>query len=124
VIAACPKLEIIAVYGVGFDALDLDACRAFGIRVTNTLDVLNGDVADLGVAMMLAVARTCGFRIGRRRRSGRDRSASGRPSAASAVPTCTTTTTAASGLEPESSRNGGTARRDAPRYSPGRRAAG
>ena len=51
-IAACPNLEIVSVYGVGYDAVDLDACRARGIRVTNTPDVLTGDVADLGVAMM------------------------------------------------------------------------
>ena len=47
-IAACPKLEVISVYGVGYDAVDLDACKARGIRVTNTPDVLTGDVADLG----------------------------------------------------------------------------
>jgi lactate dehydrogenase-like 2-hydroxyacid dehydrogenase len=56
-IAACPKLEMIAVYGVGYDAVDLAACKARGIRVTNTPDVLTGDVADLGVAMMLTQAR-------------------------------------------------------------------
>lgn len=56
-IDACPKLEIISVYGVGFDAVDLDACRARNIRVTNTPDVLTGDVADLGIAMMLAQSR-------------------------------------------------------------------
>ena len=56
-IAACPKLEIVSVYGVGFDAVDLGACRERGIRVTNTPDVLTADVADLGVAMMLAQAR-------------------------------------------------------------------
>jgi lactate dehydrogenase-like 2-hydroxyacid dehydrogenase len=56
-IAACPALEIISVYGVGFDAVDLAACRARGIRVTNTPDVLTNDVADLGVAMMLAQSR-------------------------------------------------------------------
>lgn len=56
-IAACPKLEIISVYGVGFDAVDLNAARARGIRVTNTPDVLTNDVADLGVAMMLVQSR-------------------------------------------------------------------
>lgn len=56
-IAACPRLEIIGVYGVGYDAVDLAACRARGIRVTNTPDVLTDDVADLGVAMMLALSR-------------------------------------------------------------------
>jgi lactate dehydrogenase-like 2-hydroxyacid dehydrogenase len=56
-IAACPRLEMIAVFGVGFDAVDLAACKAGGIRVTNTPDVLTKDVADLGVAMMLTQAR-------------------------------------------------------------------
>ncbi len=56
-IAACPNLEIISVYGVGYDAVDLDACRERGIRVTNTPDVLTGDVADLGVAMALVASR-------------------------------------------------------------------
>ncbi len=56
-IAACPKLEIISVYGVGYDAVDLEAARARGVRVTNTPDVLTNDVADLGVAMMLAQSR-------------------------------------------------------------------
>lgn len=56
-IAACPNVELISVYGVGYDAVDLDACRARGIRVTNTPDVLTKDVADLGVAMMLCQSR-------------------------------------------------------------------
>ncbi len=56
-IAACPNLEVISVYGVGFDAVDLGAARARGIRVTNTPDVLTNDVADLGVAMMLVQSR-------------------------------------------------------------------
>ena len=56
-IEALPKLEIISVYGVGYDAVDLAAAGARGIRVTNTPDVLTKDVADLGVAMLLAQAR-------------------------------------------------------------------
>ncbi|RED18056.1 2-hydroxyacid dehydrogenase [Pontivivens insulae] len=56
-IEACPNLEVISVYGVGYDAVDLEACREYGIHVTNTPDVLTGDVADLGVAMMLAQSR-------------------------------------------------------------------
>lgn len=56
-IEACPRLEIISVYGVGFDAVDLKAARERGIRVTNTPDVLTNDVADLGVAMMLCLSR-------------------------------------------------------------------
>lgn len=56
-IDACPNLEVISVYGVGYDAVDLSACEQRGIRVTNTPDVLTKDVADLGVAMMLAQTR-------------------------------------------------------------------
>ncbi|CAB3971267.1 MULTISPECIES: 2-hydroxyacid dehydrogenase [Burkholderia] len=59
-IAALPKLEIIACYGVGTDAIDLAAARARGIRVTNTPDVLTGDVADLGVGLALAMMRRIG----------------------------------------------------------------
>lgn len=56
-IAACPRLELISVYGVGYDAVDLDAAKARNIRVTNTPDVLTKDVADLGIAMMLCQSR-------------------------------------------------------------------
>lgn len=56
-IEALPKLEVISVYGVGFDAVDLDAAKARGIRVSNTPDVLTEDVADLGVAMALCFLR-------------------------------------------------------------------
>ena len=57
IIAACPNLEVISIYGVGFDAVDLAACRARGIRVTNTPDVLTDDCADLAVGMVIALAR-------------------------------------------------------------------
>ena len=56
-IAACPQLELISVYGVGYDAVDVETAKAQGIRVTNTPDVLTKDVADLGVAMMLCQSR-------------------------------------------------------------------
>jgi lactate dehydrogenase-like 2-hydroxyacid dehydrogenase len=56
-IEACPRLEIISVYGVGYDAVDLAAARERNIRVTNTPDVLTNDVADLGIAMMLCLSR-------------------------------------------------------------------
>jgi len=57
IIEACPNLKLISVYGVGYDAVDLEACREYGIKVTNTPDVLTKDVADLGVAMMLCQSR-------------------------------------------------------------------
>lgn len=56
-IGACPNLEVISVYGVGYDAVDLGVCKERGIRVTNTPDVLTKDVADLGIAMMLVQSR-------------------------------------------------------------------
>lgn len=57
VIAACPALEIISIFGVGYDAVDLDACKARGIAVTNTPDVLTDDCADLALGMWLALSR-------------------------------------------------------------------
>lgn len=57
-IASLPRLELVACYGVGTDAIDLAACRARGIRVSNTPDVLNGDVADLAVGLTLALQRS------------------------------------------------------------------
>lgn len=54
---ALPKVAIVAVFGVGVDAVDLDYCRTNDIIVTNTPDVLSDDVADLAVAMALAVSR-------------------------------------------------------------------
>jgi D-3-phosphoglycerate dehydrogenase len=52
-----PKLEIVSCYGVGTDAIDLAHASTSGIRVTNTPDVLTGDVADIGIGLALAIAR-------------------------------------------------------------------
>jgi hydroxypyruvate reductase len=57
IISALPNLEIVAINGVGTDAVDLELARSRGIRVTNTPEVLTEDVADLGMALMLAVLR-------------------------------------------------------------------
>jgi len=54
---ALPALEIIAINGVGTDAVDLDLARARKIRVTITPDVLTDDVADLAIGLLLATAR-------------------------------------------------------------------
>ncbi len=56
-IAALLKLEVIACNGVGLDAIDLNAAKARGIAVTNTPDVLTDDVADLAIALCIAIAR-------------------------------------------------------------------
>ena len=52
-----PALQIVAVHGIGVDAVDLDATRSRGIKVTNTPGVLTDDVADLALALLLASAR-------------------------------------------------------------------
>lgn len=52
-----PKLEIISCYGVGTDAIDLNAARELKLRITNTPDVLTEDVADIAIGLMLSVAR-------------------------------------------------------------------
>ncbi|MDI1312619.1 2-hydroxyacid dehydrogenase [Prosthecobacter sp.] len=52
-----PKLEIIGVFGVGYDGVPVDWCKAHGIRVTNTPDVLTEDVADTASALVLMTSR-------------------------------------------------------------------
>lgn len=52
-----PNLGLIANYGVGYDAIDVSAADARGIKVTNTPNVLNDDVADLAVGMLLCQVR-------------------------------------------------------------------
>lgn len=52
-----PHVKAVIVYGVGVDSVALDYCRHNGIAVTNTPDVLSDDVADMGIALMLATSR-------------------------------------------------------------------
>jgi lactate dehydrogenase-like 2-hydroxyacid dehydrogenase len=52
-----PKLKLVAVFGVGTDAVDLVHAKANGIAVSNTPDVLTDDVADLALALLLAAVR-------------------------------------------------------------------
>jgi len=51
------NLKLIACYGVGYDAIDTIAAKDLGIRVTNTPEVLNDEVADTAIALMLCVYR-------------------------------------------------------------------
>ena len=52
-----PALEIIAVHGVGLDAVELDRAAATGVAVTTTPDVLTDDVADLAIGLWLSLSR-------------------------------------------------------------------
>ena len=52
-----PDLRLVANYGVGYDRVDVPACRGRGIAVTNTPGVLDAAVADLTLALILACRR-------------------------------------------------------------------
>jgi glyoxylate reductase len=52
-----PSLRLVANFGVGYDRIDLAACRARGVAVTNTPGVLNAATADLTLALILAARR-------------------------------------------------------------------
>ena len=52
-----PDLRLVANYGVGYDRVDVAACRERGVAVTNTPGVLDAAVADLTLALILACRR-------------------------------------------------------------------
>jgi len=52
-----PNLGLLANYGVGYDSIDTAAASARGVKVTNTPNVLNDDVADLAVGLLLCQGR-------------------------------------------------------------------
>ena len=52
-----PSLKLIANFGVGYDAINVADASARGIKVTNTPNVLNDDVADLAVALLIMESR-------------------------------------------------------------------
>ena len=54
---ALPKLEIVANFGVGYDAVDSLHAGAHGIMVTNTPDVLTEEVADTAIGLLLNTVR-------------------------------------------------------------------
>lgn len=56
-LARLPALEIVACGSVGTDSLCVDACRARGVHVTNTPDVLTDDVADMAMMLVLTTVR-------------------------------------------------------------------
>ncbi len=59
-LARLPRLELVANVSAGVDHVDLAACRARGVAVTNTPDVLTDATADLAFALLLAAARRVG----------------------------------------------------------------
>lgn len=59
-LAAAPRLRMAAVCAVGYDSVDVAACTARGVWVSNTPGVLTETTADLGFALLLAAARRLG----------------------------------------------------------------
>ena len=56
-IMSAPHLKLITNFGVGFNNIDLEACRERGIRVTNTPQPVIEPTAELAFALMHDVAR-------------------------------------------------------------------
>ncbi len=52
-----PGLRGVAIYAVGYNNIDVDACTRRGIPVTNTPDVLTDTTADIAWALIFATAR-------------------------------------------------------------------
>ncbi len=51
------SVKIVATFSVGYEHIDVPACRARGIVVTNTPDVLTEATADVGLLLLLAASR-------------------------------------------------------------------
>ncbi|WP_077000677.1 2-hydroxyacid dehydrogenase [Variovorax sp. KK3] len=58
--AQLPALKVVAVNGVGTDAVDLDYARSRGLAVTATFGALTEDVADLAIGLLIASCRGIG----------------------------------------------------------------
>ena len=56
-LAACPGLHAVCSMAVGYNNIDLPACTAAGVLVSNAPDVLTETTADFGFALMMAAAR-------------------------------------------------------------------
>jgi gluconate 2-dehydrogenase len=59
-LAACPALRAVALVTVGYNNLDLPACRSRGLLLSNAPGVLTDATADFALALWLAAARRVG----------------------------------------------------------------
>jgi glyoxylate reductase len=57
VLELLPGLRLVANFGVGYDRVDVAACAARGVAVTNTPGVLDAATADLAFGLVLAARR-------------------------------------------------------------------
>jgi glyoxylate reductase len=56
-LAAAPRLRVVANMAVGYDNVDVAACTARGVVATNTPGVLTETTADMAFALLMAAAR-------------------------------------------------------------------
>lgn len=59
-LAGADRLKVVSNVAVGYNNIDLTACRARGVMATNTPDVLTETTADLAFALLLNSARRVG----------------------------------------------------------------
>lgn len=57
VLAHCPKLELVSRRSIGYDSIDLDACRTHGVAVTRLTGMVEGAVAEHVMAYILYFAK-------------------------------------------------------------------
>lgn len=57
VIKACPELELVHVAATGYDNVDLDACKEYGVRVSNVKGYARHAVPEWVVAHLLSLAQ-------------------------------------------------------------------
>ena len=56
-LAACPKLKLISVRGVGYDYIDAAACKEHGIAIARTVGTVGNAVSEQVMAYILSFAR-------------------------------------------------------------------
>jgi lactate dehydrogenase-like 2-hydroxyacid dehydrogenase len=56
-LASASQLRVVSTMSVGFEHIDLEACKKFGIKVGHTPGVLTETTADFTMALMLSVSR-------------------------------------------------------------------
>lgn len=57
-LARCPRLQLISRRGIGYDSVDLEACRRYGVAVVRTVGQVEGAVAEHLMALILHFARS------------------------------------------------------------------
>lgn len=56
VFSQCPNLKAIARIGIGMDNVDVEACRKFNIKLSNTPDAPTEAVSEIALAALLSIA--------------------------------------------------------------------